>query len=113
MSVWAFVARVRVNVKVLLGLKRLRHCMPSLLISPATNAPEVVKPSPCSFAPTAYMSLVGVMYSGEYDVCGVIECTSTLGNLKSLPDYGGNRTYPRPLGYFSNALPTELRGQVG
>jgi hypothetical protein len=34
---------------------------------------------------------VGVMYSGEYDVCGFSECASTPGKLKSLPDHGGNR----------------------
>ena len=36
---------------------------------------------------------VGVMHSGEYDVCDVtLECASTPGKLKSLPDNGGNRT---------------------
>ena len=45
---------------------------------------------------------VGVMYSGEYDVCDV--------TLSVHPRWESN---PRPLGYQSNALPTELRGQVG
>ena len=45
---------------------------------------------------------VGVMSSGEYDVCDV--------TLSVHPRWESN---PRPLGYQSNALPTELRGQVG
>ena len=53
---------------------------------------------------------VGVIYSGEYDVSDVtLECISTPGRLKSLPDHCGNRTRDF---WDTNALPTELRGQV-
>jgi hypothetical protein len=38
---------------------------------------------------------VGVMYSGEYDVCGVTLSVHPIpGKLKSLPDHGGNRSLP-------------------
>ena len=37
---------------------------------------------------------VGVMYSGEYDVCGVtLSVYPHRANLKNMPDHGGNRTY--------------------
>ena len=36
---------------------------------------------------------VGVMYSGEYDVCNTtLSVYPRQGKLKSLPDHGGNRT---------------------
>ena len=56
---------------------------------------------------------VGVVYSGEYDVCDVtLRCVSTLGKLEKCawPRWESNL---RPLEYLPNALPTELRGQVG
>ena len=49
---------------------------------------------------------VGVMYSGEYDVCDVTLSVHprTPGNLKSLPDHGGNRTRD-----FWDTSPTVVR----
>ena len=37
---------------------------------------------------------VGVMYSGEYDVCDVtLSVYPHRASLKNIPDHGGNRTY--------------------
>ena len=37
---------------------------------------------------------VGVMYSGEYDACGVtLSVYPHRANFKNLPGHGGNRTY--------------------
>ena len=57
---------------------------------------------------------VGVMYSGEYDVCDVtLSVFSHRASLKNIPGHGGNRTYELWNTSLINALPTELRGQVG
>ena len=53
------------------------------------------------------------MYSGEYDVCDVtLSVLSTPGRLEKYawPRWESNQ---RPLEYWPNALPTELRGQIG
>jgi hypothetical protein len=37
---------------------------------------------------------IGVMYSGEYDVCDVtLSVYPNRPSLKNMPDHGGNRTY--------------------
>ena len=55
----------------------------------------------------------GAMYSGEYNVCDVtLSVYPHRASLKNMPGHGGNRTYD-PRKTKPNALPTELRGQVG
>ena len=57
---------------------------------------------------------VGAMYSGEYDACDVtLTVYPHQASLKNMPDHGGNRTYDFGIQVPANALPTELRGQVG
>ena len=55
---------------------------------------------------------VGVVYSGEYDVCDVTLSVQYMGELEKYarPRWESNL---RPLEYQPNALPTELRGQDG
>ena len=41
-----------------------------------------------------YFFCVGVVYSGEYDICDVtLSVYPHRASLKNMPDHGGNRTY--------------------
>ena len=54
------------------------------------------------------------MYSGEYDACDVtLSVYPHRESLKNMPDHGTWKSNLRPLEYKPNALPTELRGQIG
>ena len=53
------------------------------------------------------------LYSGEYDACDVtLSVYPHRASLKNMPGHGGNLTYDL-WNTSPNALPTELRGQVG
>ena len=58
---------------------------------------------------------IGDMYSGENDVCAwcYSEFISTSGELKNMPDHGGNRLTYDLCNTRPNALPNERRVEVG